>query len=122
MALGEVDFEEAEVGEFLVGEFCSWVDTDEAYPGSGIEFWSLLEAADYSRINELEGSLVASAGLLLAVQLQSQDSVLAVGFLHFPHALNLPSSPSLHLVGGNCSVPGLAPPVRTVERKLERPS
>ena len=61
VALGEVYFQEAEVSELLVGQFGSWVDTDEAYPGSSIEFWPMLEAADHSRINEFECSLVANA-------------------------------------------------------------
>ena len=61
VALGKVYLQEAEVGELLVGQLGSRIDADQAYPGPSVEFWPLLEAADHSRIDELECPLVASA-------------------------------------------------------------
>jgi len=53
VALGQVYLQEAEVGELLVGQLGSRIDADQAYPCPSVEFRSLLEAADHSRINEL---------------------------------------------------------------------
>ena len=61
VALGKVYLQEAEVGELLVGQLGSRIDADQANPGPSVEFWPLLEAADHSRIDELECPLVASA-------------------------------------------------------------
>lgn len=61
VALGKVYLQEAEVGELLVGQLGSRIDADQANPGPSVEFGALLEAADHSRIDELECPLVASA-------------------------------------------------------------
>ena len=49
------------------------------------------------------------------MQLQSQDSILAISLFHLPHPLDLPPGASLDLVGGDCSVPGFPPSVGAVE-------
>lgn len=61
VTLGKINLQEAKVSELLIGQFCSRIYTDETYLNPCIEFRSLLEAADHSRINELECSLIASA-------------------------------------------------------------